>query len=119
MNVLGMAPDKITGDDLLKPDNPEFHFISGIECMKKGAYAEAEACFRQTLRLVPESLETLLNLGYAFDMQGRSEEAFNCYEAVLALSPENAKAHYNRANHLLRAGNLINGFAEYEFRFAE
>ena len=63
MNVLGMDPDKITGDDLLKPDNPEFHFISGIECMKKGAYAEAEECFRQTLRLVSSRAAGLRGIG--------------------------------------------------------
>lgn len=81
-------------------------------------YSEAEECFRRILTLAPDSLETLLNLGYVLDLQGRQEAALCCYESVLKISPENPKARYNRAAHLLRSGDLMNGFADYEFRFA-
>ncbi|MFH1028674.1 MAG: tetratricopeptide repeat protein, partial [Pseudomonadota bacterium] len=81
-------------------------------------FAKAEACFLRTRTLAPESLETILNLGYALDMQGRNDEALDCYEAVLAISPQNAKARYNRAAHLLRAGDFASGFADYEARFS-
>ncbi len=86
--------------------------------MERGDYSDAENCFRRAHTMAPESLETILNLGYALDMQGRSAEAFACYEAVLAVAPENAKARYNRAAHLLRAGDFVNGFADYEARFS-
>ena len=105
-------------DIIFKHGNPETCFRTGISCVENGDYADAEICFRQTLLLAPESLETILNLGYVLDKQGRSEEAFNCYESVLKASPTNAKARYNRAIHLLRAGNLTAGFADYEARFA-
>lgn len=86
--------------------------------MEAGDYTSAERCFRQALNLAPHSLETLLNLGYALDQEGRREDALRCYESVLELSPENAKARYNRAAHLLFLGDFISGFADYEFRFA-
>lgn len=86
--------------------------------METGDYRAAEYCFRQTRALAPESLETVLNLGFALDMQGRSGEALSCYESVLAASPEHAKARYNRGAHLLRQGDLAAGFADYEARFA-
>ena len=86
--------------------------------MKNEDYPTAEDCFRRTLILAPDSLETMVNLGYALDMQGHSEEALSYYESVLAISPQNTKAHYNRAMHLLRSGDLLNGFTDYEFRFA-
>jgi len=86
--------------------------------MEKGGYAEAEACFRNALTLVPDSLETMLNLGYALDKQGRSAEARNSYESILEIDPQHPKARYNRAMHLLRAGNLTTGFSDYEYRFA-
>ncbi|MDA8428600.1 MAG: tetratricopeptide repeat protein, partial [Geobacteraceae bacterium] len=58
-----------------------------------------------------------MNLGYVLGEQGRSQEAFQCYDAVLAEFPDCAEARYNRAAHLLRAGDYITGFAEYEARF--
>jgi len=109
-----MQPNKSPGFVL---DSPEACFKRGIACMENGEYADAENCFRQTMVLAPESLETLLNLGYCLDLQGYSGEALDCYESVLALSPGNAKARYNRAAHLLRRGDMEAGFADYEARF--
>lgn len=86
--------------------------------MESGEYAEAEFCFLRTRSLAPDSLETVLNLGFVLDMQGRSSEALACYETVLAIAPGNAKARYNRAMHMLRTGRLVEGFADYEARFA-
>lgn len=99
-------------------DTPEAWFVRGVACMERSDYSAAERCFRLTLLLAPESPETLLNLGYALDKLGRDEEALSCYAAVLAFSPGNAKARYNRGIHLLRAGNLAAGFTDYEARFA-
>ncbi|MDD2898666.1 MAG: tetratricopeptide repeat protein [Desulfuromonadaceae bacterium] len=86
--------------------------------MENGEYAEAEVCFLRTRAIAPDSVETILNLGYVLDMQGRTCEALTCYKSVLTVAPNNAKARYNRAIHLLRSGNLADGFADYEFRFA-
>ncbi|MDO9309086.1 MAG: tetratricopeptide repeat protein, partial [Deltaproteobacteria bacterium] len=104
--------------DKIDYENAEACFNRGVIFMQNREYAEAETCFRQARSFAPESLETMLNLGYALDMQERSVEAFSCYEAVLAVAPDNAKARYNRAIHLLRSGNLAAGFADYEARFA-
>lgn len=103
---------------LLETDNAETCFNRGVRFMESGEFARAEACFMRTRALAPESLETILNLGYALDMQGRKDEALDCYESVLKSSPQNAKARYNRAAHLLRAGDLASGFADYEARFS-
>lgn len=99
-------------------EDAEACFNLGVRFMEEGDYARAEACFLRTRVLAPDSLETILNLGYVFDKQGRSNEALACYNSVLAMDPDNAKARYNRAIHELRSGNLIDGFADYEARFA-
>lgn len=104
-------------NDKIDYENAEACFKRGILFMQNQEYAEAETCFRQALSFAPDSLETMLNLGYALDMQGRPAEAFSCYGAVLAVAPDNAKARYNRAIHLLRSGNLADGFSDYEARF--
>ncbi len=105
-------------DNIQDSGKPEEWFSRGISCMERGDYAEAERCFRRTQALAPDSLETILNLGSALDMQGRAYEALECYESVLAVAPDNAKARYNRAAHLLRSGDFITGFADYEARFS-
>ncbi len=105
-------------DDILDSANAEDCFNRGVILMENGEFAEAEVCFKRTRSLAPDSVETLLNLGYVLDKQGRSAEALACYNAVLGPCPGNAKARYNRAIHLLRAGNLSAGFADYEARFS-
>lgn len=102
----------------MQTEDPEIFFNLGIAQTEQGNHAAAELYFRKALELSPNSLPTLLNLGFALDMQRRHSEALACYESVLSISPENPKARYNRAAHLLRAGNLIDGFADYEARFA-
>lgn len=108
-------PDNIT---LPEVDTSEAWFKRGVSHLKKGDYAEAEKYFRQTRILAPESQETILNLGYVLQLQGRSDEALNCFEEVLVINPGHAKARYNRAVLLLRKGNLAEGFSDYEARFA-
>lgn len=104
--------------DVTADDKPITWFTRGVANIEKENFVEAEFCFRQTLALAPESQEALLSLGYVLDQQGLSNEAFHCYESALSVNPQNAKAHYNRAAHLLRMGNLKDGFADYEYRFS-
>ena len=102
----------------IEPDNPSIWFDKGILLIERADYANAEHCFRQALSLNPTSLETLLNLGYVLNAQGRNKEALHYYESVLAVLPNCNEARYNRAVYLLRQGDYINGFTDYEFRFA-
>ena len=113
-----ISPMNLHAIQVIESEDAEACFKLGVKFMENSDYAEAETCFRRTRSLAPGSLETILNLGYALDKQGRFEEALNCYESVLAVAPDHAKARYNRAIHLLRAGKIAAGFADYEARFA-
>ena len=113
---IGLTPPRLSA--VATHFTPEEWFSRGVSFVEAQHYIDAEYCFLQTLSYAPDSLETLLNLGYVLDMQDRSEEALRCYEKVLGNSPTNAKARYNRAIHLLRSGNIAPGFADYEARFA-
>ncbi len=118
LSVIPMLPG-YAHDTLAPPsDSPEGWFVLGVNYTQAKDFAAAEACFRKTLALAPDSQPTLLNLGYVLGEQGRYEESLHCYDRVLAASPECAEARYNRAAHLLRMGNLKDGFADYEARFA-
>lgn len=100
-------------------NTPQAWFEKGVEFINRGDFAEAEVCFKNALKLAPHSLEAQLNLGYVLGNDpDRHEEALHCFESVLAISPDCAEARYNRGVHLLRQGDYINGFNNYEARFA-
>lgn len=99
-------------------NDPQTWFEQGVALIASEDFAAAEQCLRAALRLAPHSLETLLNLGYVLGEQGCYEESLQCYNSVLDLAPDCDEARYNRAIHLLRSGDYVNGFNDYEARFA-
>jgi hypothetical protein len=66
----------------------------------------------------PDRAETHYNLGVAVGRQDRYADAVACYGRALALKPDYAQAHFNRAHALLLTGELDEGWQEYEWRFA-
>lgn len=108
----------IPDSDSIKPLTPEELFLKGVYFTAEMKYFEAEQFFRQVLAIAPNSQEALLNLGYVLDAQGLDKEALCCYESVLTSFPNCAEARYNRATHLLRNGDYLNGFADYEYRLS-
>ena len=48
------------------------YFLQGTKFLQEGRKAEAEACFRESLRHCPDDADTLNNLGNAVWQQGRS-----------------------------------------------
>lgn len=71
------------------PARLQAHFRRGLELGRSGKAAEAEAEFREVVRLMPELVEGRLNLGFALEDQGRPREVLSQFEAALQLSPTN------------------------------
>ncbi len=46
-----------------------------------------------------------------------TEKMFDSYRRALALQPDHIEAHWNLSNELLRHGKLLEGWAEYEWRW--
>lgn len=59
----------------------------------------------------------LSNLGIVYRRLGRLKEAVYAQEKALALKPDYPTAHWNLATALLADGQIMRGFAEYEWRF--
>ncbi len=59
-------------------------------------YRSEVALWSDTTRKSPGSARAWNNLGYAFQLEGRREEARTAYERALALDPEDIKARINR-----------------------
>jgi hypothetical protein len=81
-----------------------------------GRHEEAVlACWR-AMELRPDYAQALTNLGAALAELGEVDKATALHLRALQLEPEMREAHWNLAISSLRAGDLVWGFAEYEWR---
>lgn len=75
--------------------NADLWCLLGVVCRARGKLDDAVAHQRQALRLRPDFLEALNNLGNALVSQSQHEAAIDCYRRVLELRPAFAQAHSN------------------------
>jgi Flp pilus assembly protein TadD len=101
----------------LKPDFANAHTELGrvLDCL--GRFDEAEASIRTALRLQPEAALVHSNLGYVLYHLGRAAEAQASYRTALRLSPENRQWRVFLGEALLLAGQLEEGWREFEWRW--
>jgi Flp pilus assembly protein TadD len=76
----------------------------------------AEALYRTAIRLDPALPEAHASLGYLLTRLGRLDDAIRSCETAISLRPDFARAHMNLATAVLLGGDLMRGFAEYEWR---
>mmetsp|Transcript_15955 Transcript_15955/g.21096 ORF Transcript_15955/g.21096 Transcript_15955/m.21096 type:complete len:135 (+) Transcript_15955:48-452(+) len=65
-------------------------------------YEEAVVCFSHVLRLKPEHVDALFNLGVAHQKVGNNQKALSCYETVTTLDPKNFPEAQEEAEKLRR-----------------
>ncbi|OYQ37381.1 hypothetical protein CHU95_01420 [Niveispirillum lacus] len=82
-----------------------------------GLLAEAVQSLQAVLDAEPDNIPALLNLGNVWGDLGDDAGAEACYRRVLTLSPALAVGHWQRAQARLRAGDLAEGWREYEWRW--
>lgn len=81
-----------------EPDDPAVHFYYGRTLLMLLQFEEAEAAFRRTLELAPQSNDAYRALGHIMDTQGRREELARLAEAWLEAQPHDPEAsHYHQA----------------------
>ncbi len=101
----------------LKPNFPEVYNNLGLALVAQGEFASAIAAYRQAIQLNFNYVEAHTNLGHALRQQGCLPEALAAYDQAIAVNPNFVSAHWNRALGLLLAGDLRQGFREYEWRW--
>lgn len=112
----GDAIEALKGALALSPATSSLWLQLGTIVRETGDLHNAAIFYREALRLNPASAEAMGNLGdLAFD-DGRQDEAFALYERALLLAPENPQLHVNHAAALLARGEVVRGWAEYEWR---
>jgi tetratricopeptide (TPR) repeat protein len=84
---------------------------------RKDLFDEAIEAYRVALRLAPDSAEICNNLGLCLRDNGLLEEAIGKLDRAVLLKPDVAFAHWNLSLALLQHGDLLRGWAEYEWRW--
>jgi tetratricopeptide (TPR) repeat protein len=100
----------------LRPDHADAHNNLGMVRAEQGHLDEAIACYRESLRLKPEFVEAHNNLGNAYSQRLEMERAFASYRDSLRVRPDYDQAHANLALGLLKTGDYVAGWAEWEWR---
>lgn len=100
------------------PTPSAVHYSNLGEFLRRALrFEEAMAAFRRSLALEPERQETLHNYGLLLRDMADVSGAVEIFSRLLARSPADAQFRWERALALLAAGDLAQGFAEYEWRW--
>ncbi len=100
----------------LRPTFIEARNNLGVVLTDLDRLEEAESVFRLALKDRPDFMSLYSNLGITQLLLGRPGETLACYEQALRLNPGSAEVHWNRSWPLLLAGDLEQGWREYEWR---
>ncbi|HIJ64586.1 MAG TPA: tetratricopeptide repeat protein [Candidatus Hydrogenedentes bacterium] len=82
------------------------HYNLGNLCNLEGRPDEAEAHYREAIRIKPYHLGANTNLGLLLSEQGKHEEAERCFERAIRTSPDDFRPRFNLANTLLSLGRV-------------
>jgi tetratricopeptide (TPR) repeat protein len=85
----------------------------GIAACRNGNFSEGVNCFKRALERRPDSTQSWLNLGNAYQELQQTSLAIECYRRVAALQPDLPAAHYNLAVALEAAGEMEKAIESY------
>jgi Flp pilus assembly protein TadD len=88
-----------------------------IALYKQDRLPEAERWFHRAGLLNPDDPRPFINVAMIYRTWGHLDAAEKWLRKAIEVAPDNADAHWNFANLLLVKGDLVQGFAEYEWRF--
>jgi tetratricopeptide (TPR) repeat protein len=97
--------------------NAEAWHALGLLRSAQGETAAAEASFKRALELQPNFIPALINLGSLKAGLERFEDSLPYYDRALALAPDHAVGHWNRALALLTLGDYPAAWRDYDWRW--
>jgi tetratricopeptide (TPR) repeat protein len=83
---------------------PGFHVAWGMLCVRRQDYAQAEAAFREALKLDPQSSPAYMGLGAVYLLQNDLKQAGEAYRIAASLAPPSPR-NVNYATFLRRTGD--------------
>lgn len=92
-------------------ENPICWFNNGLVSEAEKDVVTAETNYTEAVRLKPDYLAAWVNLGNAFDAQGKAAEATNAYKKAYECDSTNSFAQYNYGRMLVLGGvDVAKGF---------
>ena len=99
----------VTKDNYLAYNNVGYYLMH-----KYGRLDEAMECFRRAIKLYPDEVEALGNMGFALAAKGQAAEAIKYYEAALRTNPGHAPTRNNLGNVLSNLGRADEAIQQYQ-----
>ncbi len=99
------------------PHLPEAYYNLGNVFKEKGQIKEAKEQFRKALELKPNFAETYNNFGMIYKEAGELSVALLMFRKAWEVKPGFAEAKWNMGLTCLLAGNFIEGWEGYEWRW--
>jgi tetratricopeptide (TPR) repeat protein len=101
----------------IDPNFADAHCNLGVALVELGQPDEAIRHYQEALRLKPVYSEAHSNLGSVFQSRGDVVQAITLFRNSIRVKPNYPDGHNNLAIALLLAGQLTEGWAEYEWRW--
>ena len=102
---------------MLAPERADLHFLQAHALHMLRRYEQALQAYERALALKPDYAEVYLSRGVALKELKRVEEALASYDRAIALKPDCAEAYWNKSLALLVAGEFVQGWDLYEWRW--
>lgn len=83
--------------DKISWQEANYYHKRGRKLFDEGKYADAEAAFREAMRLRPNDWAFPYNLGFALEYQNRVADAEAAYQRAVALNPKDSDGHFRLA----------------------
>jgi tetratricopeptide (TPR) repeat protein len=99
------------------PHYAEAYYNQGCVLAELQDFDGALRSYDQALALKPDYADVYVNRALALENVGLLGEAITSIRRGIALNPDLAEGHFNLALLLLRTGDLLAGWAEYEWRW--
>ncbi|MBF0357544.1 MAG: tetratricopeptide repeat protein [Magnetococcales bacterium] len=81
---------------------------------QSGQFDQAIQWYKETIKLQPDNVAALCNLGGILQSQKRLDEAIPCLQKAIALNPDLMESHYNLGNSFKDQGNLDGAVVCYQ-----
>ncbi|MBL6934215.1 MAG: tetratricopeptide repeat protein [Alphaproteobacteria bacterium] len=99
------------------PDFVDARINLGTTQQRIGHFDDAEAAFKKVLEMDPGYNEARYNLAHLYQHSRRLDEAIAIYRQTLEKDPSHILAHHNLGLTLLTAGQMREGWEQYEWRW--
>ncbi len=82
-------------EEIIEQEDAHTYFYRGCSYDKQGMYRQAINAYKQSLKLQPDFLDSLINLGIAYFKLGKYENAISTYKKALVIQPDSVSI-YNK-----------------------